>query len=58
MERENDEENTAWCPRCIEDWTDEWGREHKGRKVVSECDECGVCSECEHLLECSHVTDL
>ena len=51
-EREYDEDEHRYCPRCFEDWIEE-DIEHKGTKVPSDCEECGVCSECEHLLECS-----
>ena len=41
------------CPRCIDDYTDENDKPHKGIKVASTCVECGVCKDCEHLLGCS-----
>lgn len=43
----------AYCPRCIEDYTDDDGVEQKGLEVKSHCNECYVCEDCEHLMECS-----
>lgn len=47
-------EDTEYCPRCIENWENpDTGEINKGTKEISDCKECGICSECEHLLECS-----
>jgi hypothetical protein len=42
----------AWCWRCIEDWEDDDGKEHKGKKVKAICEKCCVCANCEHDDEC------
>lgn len=51
-----------YCGRCIEDWydydtTSEEDLYHKGIKVLSDCEECGVCKNCEHFLECSKANN-
>ena len=42
-----------YCPRCIEDHTDDEGVERKGTLEKSDCEDCGVCKECEHLNDCN-----
>ena len=55
-EKEWDEEE-SYCERCLQDWFDDEGNHIKGRKVLSDCEECGVCSECEHFIECSKANN-
>lgn len=43
------------CPRCIEDYIDDYGFEQNGTVEKVDCSECGVCKDCEHLAECSKL---
>ena len=46
-----------YCPRCIEPYEDDskpssGGNLVEGKKVESDCPECGVCKDCEHMADC------
>ena len=46
------EDNSKYCPRCIQEYTDEDGMIQPGTKEPADCRECHVCVNCECLTDC------